>query len=257
MFSRIINALTGPTSGAFRPTNGLAECLELANDEIYTRSHGALSNRAYRFLASQGRITLVSGYLRERFGLSKFQYVGCGDNVIVVRYAELQVIRIRAPAVASEVNTHRHLESQLICPVWREVEYEGVRLNFAPYVPSLANAVSASRISREVAEEYMVALLRAGFEHSPPLWFYDHKSQSYKFEQVGLLSDYTPIIIDLGSVILESDAPEEKFDLLAAHKMQAFMRPTSATPLWDGSWLDTSGSPKIDRLPKPDARIMS
>jgi hypothetical protein len=252
-----MKALTRPTSGAFRPAQGLAECLELANDEIYTRSHGTLSNRAYRFLARNGKIALVSGYLKERFGLREFQYVGCGDNAIVVRYAELQVMRIRAPAIETQVNTQRHLESQLICPVWREVEYEGVRLNFVPYVPSLADAVSASRVSREVAEEYMFAILRAGFEHNPPLWLYDHKNQSYKFEQVGLLSDYTPIIIDLGSVILESDAPKEKFDLLAAHKMQAFMRPASATPLWDGSWLDTSGRPKIDRLPKPDAKIMS
>jgi hypothetical protein len=259
MFGRIIKALfsISPMSDEFRPAHGLAECLELANDECYTRSHGALSNRAYRFLASNGRIALVSGYVRERFGLSNFQYVGCGDNVIVVRYAEFQVLRIRGPAVETEVNTHRHLESPLICPVWREAEYEGARLNFVPYVPSLADAVSASRLSRNVAEEYMYAILRAGFENRPPLWFYDHKNNSYKFEQVGLLSDYTPIIVDLGSVILESDAPGHKFDLLAAHKMQASSRPTPPTPLWDGSWLDISGRPKIDRLPKPDGRVMS
>jgi hypothetical protein len=32
------------------------------------------------------------------------------------------------------------------------------------------------------------------------LWFYDYKNFAYKFEQIGLLSDGTPIIIDQGSV---------------------------------------------------------
>jgi hypothetical protein len=174
-----------------------------------------------------------------------------------VRYAERQVLRVRAPAIKTEVNTQRVLASPLICPIWREIEFEGVRLNFVPYVPSLLNAVSAAAISRELAEAYVFALLRGGFESSPALWFYDYKNHSYKFEQIGLLPDGTPIIIDQGSVILETDAPKERFHQLAEDKTQASMRSDSAIALWDGSWLDIQGRPKIDSLPKPDERIMS
>lgn len=259
MFGRLIKAFfsADSTDDAFRPSQGLAECFELANDEVYTRSHGFLSNRAYQFFSKNDRIRLVSEYVRERFGLSNFQYIGCGDNVIVVRYSEFQVLRVRAPAIETEVNTQRVVESPLICPIWRELEFEGARLNFVPYVPSLANAVSAGVIPREFAETFVLALLRAGFESSPSLWFYDYKNHSYKFEQIGLLSDCTPIIIDQGSVILESDAPKERVGRLAEDKMQASIRSTSPMPFWDGSWSDMQGRPKIARFPKPGERIMS
>jgi hypothetical protein len=189
--------------------------------------------------------------------LSKFQYIGCGDNAIVVRYAEFQVLRVRAPAIETEVNTQRVVESPLICPIWREIEFEGARLNFVPYVPSVANAVSADLISRELAEDYVLALLRAGFESSPPLWFYDYKNHSYKFEQIGLLADRTPIIIDQGSVILESDAPKERAERLAQDKMRVSIGSSLPISPWDGSWFDEQGRPKIEGLPKPGGRIMS
>jgi hypothetical protein len=258
MFERAIKALfsRGSALDVFRPARGLVECFELANDEIYTRSHGFLINRAYRFFAKNGRIDQVSKYVKERFELCNFEYVGCGDNAIVLRYAEFQALRFRAPAIEDEVNTQRVLESPLICPIWREVEFEGARLNFVPYVPSLANAVASDVMSRELAESYVFALLRAGFESSPPLWFYDYKNHSYKFEQIGLLSDCTPIIIDQGSVILEFDAPKERVDRLAEDKMRASTRSASSMLPWDGSWFDPEGRPKIGGLPIPPARIM-
>jgi hypothetical protein len=259
MFSGAIKKLLSSVSrkDVFRPTQGLAECFEWANNETYTRSHGFMSNRAYQFFCEKSRIALVSKFLRERFGLTRFQYIGCGDNAIVVRYAEFQALRFRAPAIESEVNTQRVLESPFICPIWREIELEGARLNFVPHVPSLAIAVRSDFIPREVAEEYVFALLRAGFESKPPLWFYDYKNFAYKFEQIGLLSDGTPIIIDQGSVILESDAPTERFCRLSEDKVQAKMRIASPMPPWDGSWFDIQGRPKIEMLPRPSERIMS
>lgn len=244
-------------SDAFRPSHGLAECFEMANDETYTRSHGFLSNRAYRFLAQNGLIKVVSEYVKARFGLSKFQYIGCGDNVIVVRYAEFQVLRVRAPAIRSQANTQRVIESPLICPIWREIEFQGARLNFVPYVPSLAKAVLNGGISLQIAQEYIFALLRAGFESNPPLWFYDHKNHSYKFEQIGLIPEGTPIIIDQGAVILEAGAPQERFSQLSADKAQVFGRIVPPIPSWDGSWFDANGIPKIESLPKPCEQVMS
>lgn len=249
--------LSDSTQAGFRPAQGLPECFELANNELYTRSHGFIYNRAYQFFSKESRITLISEYMRERFGLTEFQYIGCGDNVIVVRYAEFQALRFRGPAVETEVNTQYVLESPFICPIWREIEFEGARLDFVPHIPSLAIAVSMGVISREVAEEYVFALLRAGFESNPPLWFYDYKNFAYKFEQIGLLSDGTPIIIDQGSVILEADAPKERFDRLTRDKMQISMRLASPMLPWDGSWFDVQGRRKIEALPKPSERIMS
>jgi hypothetical protein len=259
MFVRARRKLFSPhsTSRAFRPSLGLSACFELANDETYTRSYGFIKNRAYQFFSENGRIGLVSEYVKERFGLDKFQYIGCGDNAIVVRYAEDQVLRFRAPPIDAEVNTQRVHQSPFICPIWRELEFEGARLDFVPHVPSVAMALSADIISRELAEEYVLALLRAGFESDPPLWFYDYKKSSYKFEQIGLLPDATPIIIDQGSVILESEAPKERVDRLSEDKNRAYMRAGSPMVSWSGSWIDIGGRPKIEALPKPGERIMS
>jgi hypothetical protein len=259
MFVRALKKyfLSRSSSHAFRPSLRLAECFELANDETYTRSYGFIKNRAYQFFSEESRIELVSEYVKKRFGLAEFQYIGCGDNAVVVRYAECQVLRFRAPPVETEVNTQRVHQRPFICPIWREFEFEGARLDFVPHVPSVANALSADIISRELAEEYVFALLRAGFESSPPLWFYDYKKSYYKCEQIGLLPDATPIIIDQGSVILESEAPRERFDRLVADKSQAYMRTSSPRVSWGGSWIDKMGRPKIEALPKPDQRIMS
>lgn len=264
MFGSAINRLFIPFTPkapkrpfSFRPTQSLPECFELANDEVYTRSHGFLHNRAYQFFSKDGGITRVSDYVNQRFGLTKFQYIGCGDNAVVVRYSEFQVLRFRAPAVEADVNTLYVLEMPFICPVWREFEFARGRLNFVPYVPSLAVSVSIGAVSRPVAEEYVFALLRVGFESEPPMWFYDYKNYDYKFEQIGLLSDGTPIIIDHGSIILETDAPDERLDRLAEDKRLLSLRLPSSTPQWDGSWVDDHGQRKIDALPRPNNRIMS
>jgi hypothetical protein len=240
---------------AFGPWLTVAECFELANAETYTRSHGFMHNRAHRFFSAENRISLVAKLLADRFGLAEFQYVGCGDNAVVVRYAEGQALRFRAPALEEEVNTQRVLKSPFICPIWREIDFHGARLNFVPHIPSLAVALSSGVISTEVAEGYMFVLLREGFENDPPLWFYDYKHFAFKFEQVGLLRDGTPIIIDQGSVILQSDAPKSRHARLAEDK-RTCLRPVSLTVSWDRSWTDDRGQPKIDRLPEPVDRIL-
>jgi hypothetical protein len=241
---------------AFRPSLTVAECFELANAETYTRSHGFIQNRAHRFFSTENRIPLVAELLSNRFGLTEFQYIGCGDNAVVVRYAEYQALRFRAPALEEEVNTQRVLQSPFICPIWREIDFHSARLNFVPYIPSLAVALSREVISPEAAEGYMIVLLRAGFENKPPLWFYDYKHFAFKFEQVGLLRDGTPIIIDQGSVILESHTPKSRLGRLAEDR-RTCLHPLSLTTPWDRSWKDNSGQSKIDKLPKPDDRIIS
>src|SRR5690348_16443804 len=184
MFVRALKKYFLPRSSriACRPSLRLSECFELANDETYTRSYGFTKNRAYRFFSEENRIERVSEYLKEEFGLAEFEYIGCGDNAVVVRYAERQVLRVRAPPVETEVNTQRVHQAPFICPIWRECEFEGARLDFVPHVPSVAMAISADIISRDLAEEYIFVLLRARFEMSPPLWFYDYKKSYYKFE---------------------------------------------------------------------------
>ena len=239
-----------------RPTQSLSECLDIANAEIYTKSHGFASNRAHQFFSRDGRIERVSEYMKKHFGLTRFHYIGCGDNAIVVRFTQSQALRICGPAVPGEVNTYNVPKAPFICPIWREIEFEGARLNFVPYVPSVAVSVSSGLIARAVAEEYIFALLRAGFENRPPLWFYDYKNYDHKFEQIGLLADGTPIIIDQGSVILEADTPKERFDRLAEDKKQVSTRPISSIPFWDGTWFDKQGRQKIEALAKPDSRIM-
>jgi hypothetical protein len=241
---------------AFRPSLTVSECFELANAETYTRSHGYIHNRAYRFFSTDNRISHVADLLSDRFGLAEFQYVGCGDNAVVVRYADCQALRFRAPPLEEEVNTQRVLKSPFICPIWREVDFHRARLNFVPYIPSLAVALSTGVISPEVAEGYMFVLLRAGFENEPPFWFYDYKHYAFKFEQVGLLRDGTPIVIDQGSVILQSDTPKSRLERLAADK-RTCLHPVSFLSPWDGSWSDEEGRLKMDRLPKPDDRIMT
>jgi hypothetical protein len=257
MFARFKKLFSSHSDqSAFRPSLTVAECFELANAETYTRSHGFIHNRAHRFFSTENRISMVADLLADQFGLAEFQYIGCGDNAVVVRYDECQALRFRAPALEEEVNTQRVLKSPFICPIWREIDFHGARLNFVPHVPSLAVALSRGVVSPEVAEEYMFVLLRAGFENEPPLWFYDYKHFAFKFEQVGLLRDGTPIIIDQGSVILQSDTPKSRLARLAEDKRRC-LQPTSLTGLWDRSWRDDGGQLKIDKLPKPHHRIMS
>jgi len=257
MFARLKRLFSFPSDqSAFRPSLTVAECFELANAETYTRSHGFIQNRAHRFFSAENRLPLVADLLFERFGLDKFQYVGCGDNAVVVRYAERQALRFRAPPLEEEVNTQRVLESPFICPIWREIGFQGARLNFVPYIPSVAVALSRGVISQEVAEAYMLVLLRAGFENEPPLWFYDYKHFAFKFEQVGLLDDGTPIIIDQGSVILESDTPPSRLQRLAEDK-KTCLDASSRAELWNLSWTDDAGRRKIHTLSKPDDRIVT
>lgn len=229
----------------------LYECFELANDEIYTRSHGTLVNRAYRHYSQDGRLHRLENYLLQEYGIKEFCYVGSGDNAIVVQYAQDQAIRFRGPVDASAVNTQYVISSPFVCPVWSEVLFEGGRINFVPFIQNLAVRVSTGITSREIAEHFIFAILKAGFDSTPALWFYDYKNFDFKFEQVALLSDCTPVIIDHGAIILESDAPIEKRGRLEEDRRQCQKGFELQASGWDGSWFNRDGSAKISLLRRP------
>ena len=232
----------------------IAECFQLANEQIYDRSHGYLSNRAYDYNSQNNRIHRLEQFLRVEFSLAKFEYVGCGDNAIIVRYSDTQALRFRAPPIDGEINTQSVVKAPFMCPIFKEIEFDGCRLNFVPYIPALSLAIAAGKQTPEIGKAYIYRLLEEGFNSSPPLWFHDYKNSSYKYEQIGLLDDHTPIIIDQGSVIPEALADDRMQDRLLEDKKR---KPRNDNiPNWDGKWRDRTGAMKIESLPKPPAKII-
>jgi len=254
-----MNNLIGRLSGLLRPglPHSLRECFELANDEVYTRSQGFLANRAYKHFRSNNRIEVVSDYLVRNLGLEKFRYVGAGDNAVVVQYSDCQALRIRAPAMQGKFNTHEVQKSPFICPVWKEVNVMEGRLNFVPFVSSMGNEVTSGKISKDHAISIVFHLINACFESDPPLWFYDYCNFDYKFEQIGFLPDRTPIIIDHGSVILESDAELFGLDRLNEDKFKLAQHSFSDVHSWDGKWHDGDGTPRLKLLERPPSAVLA
>ena len=237
--------------------HSLYECFELARSDIYTRSHGFFqSNRALEFFDQDNRLVDLYQFLSLRAGLEKFEYVGCGDNAIVIRYSEKQALRIRAPALEDRINTHHALSAPFICPIWKEVEIFGGRLNFVPFIPDLKNQTLRGFVNNEIAANFLIALIQAAFDHKPPIWFYDHFLAEFKFEQVGLLDDATPIIIDQGSAILEMDAPVDKKEKLESEKERWVDYKLGDLTPWDGRWHNEKGEAKIGSLELPAQRIL-
>lgn len=240
----------------FRPRLSLAACLEQANDEVYVRSHGTIHNRAYKYIAGSSLVELLSEKLAQQFGLTQFDYVGCGDNAIVLRYSHDQALRLRAPADPDQINTHYVLEADFVCPIWKEFSFEGARLNFVPYIESLEARMRRNEFTNSEAEYLLQSLIQTGFQRDPTLWFYDYRNFKNKYEQIGLLGDHTPIILDQGSVIYAADAPEKWQGRLLHDERITTTNLPKGNLSWNGSWLDERGNPKILDLPQPGTRIL-
>ncbi|TRD15226.1 hypothetical protein FEV53_17300 [Palleronia caenipelagi] len=194
--------------------------------------------------------------MKKEAGLSNFQYVGCGDNAIVVRYSESQAIRFRAPEVEGRANTKVVLEAPFISPVWKEVQFLGGRINFVPFHRSLNSEIILGKINRKAGEQCIHALMRAAFQNKPPMWFYDYYNYDFKFEQVALLKDSTPVIIDQGGIILEKDAPNEYSERISSEKKGVLTADLEVDLPWDGKWNDDTGKLKIDQLERPPVDIL-
>jgi hypothetical protein len=141
-------------------------------------------------------------------------------------------------------------------PRLKEVEIFGGRLNFVPYIPNLGNQILRGSIKREVGENFVIALIQAGFAHKPSIWFYNHSLADFKFEQVGILDDSTPIIIDQGAAILEMDTPSDKKEKLEKEKEKWLDRKLQDLAPWDGRWLDEKGVAKLEALERPRQEIL-
>ncbi len=233
----------------------LEQCFEMANDEIYTRSHGFLQNRAYVFFRTNNRLQRLSDLLDSLAGINNFSYVGSGDNAVVVQYNDDQVLRLRAPAIPNQVNTHAVPAAPMICPVWKEVIFEEARLNFVPFIDSLSKRMSQGKVSRPIAEKYVHALMKGCLSNDPKLWFYDYKNFDFKFEQIGILPSGAPIVLDLGSVIYTTDATSAEQEKLS-RDMEFVAALNVGFDDWDGSWMDLSGRPHIEALRRPPPEIM-
>ena len=233
----------------------LEDCFELANSEVYTRSQGFLQNRAHEFFRVKDRIQRLSDFLDSLAGIKRFSYVGCGDNAVVVQYDDSQVLRLRAPAIEDQINTHNVPSAPMICPVWKEVVFEGARLNFVPYIYSLANHLSQRNIPRSKAEKYVYALMKGCLANDPQLWFYDYRNYDFKFEQIGILSCGAPVLLDLGAVIHANDAKAgEKDKLLNDMGIVADLKLEFSD--WDGRWRDSNGRPYIDTLVRAPKAVL-
>ena len=251
---KLLNKIQVLSKGEYNHT--LSDCFEMANSEVYTRSQMMLTNRAYGFFKAENGISLLSEFLRKKADLDRFQYVGCGDNAIVVRYSEHQALRFRAPAIEGRVNTQDVLKAPFISPVWNEVEFLGGRLNFVPFHKSLASEILSGNVKRATGEELIHILMEAAFRNVPPMWFYDYYNYDFKFEQIAILDDWTPLIIDQGGVILETDAPVECSERIASDKDRVLNEGHQVDTPWDGKWVDGAGKPKIDHLEKPPSNIL-
>lgn len=236
------------------PTQSLMACFEAANDEIYTRSHGFLENRAYAFFRANDRLERLERHLKLLAGIDGYAYVGSGDNVVVVRYDKDQLIRFRAPAIAGQANTEDVPVAPMVCPIWKEIYFEQARLNFVPFIPSLARSVAVGKITRTVAESYIYALMSGCLSCDPQIWFYDYKNYDFKFEQVGVLPNGVPIIIDLGSVIYCTDAPEADRAKLADDICLA--NDWNLSHSGEFKWLDETGVAFINRLCRPSKLVL-
>ncbi len=249
MFERLKHILVGDTA----PSSGLSltSCFSKAESEIYCRGQGFLDNRVCHYVREHNLLQRLEAHCRAAYGLNEFEYVGSGDNVVVVRHCEKLAIRFRAPEIQDKINTQCVQTAPFICPIWREDEYEGVRINFVPYVPSLKRALDRRAINQSIAVGFIAQLMKAAFEYHPSLWFHDYKNFDYKFEQIGLLADGTPIIIDQGSVIEEDKARALYAERIAKDKEWCRTAEFQESSSWDGEWTDKHGGWKINSMLRP------
>ena len=169
-----------------------------------------IRNRACIAVENTRLLSTIEAYLRKE-GFHEFMFVGAGDNAVVVRCGDFQAIRLRGPAIDEKPETLVSPQSSHVLSVQKTVDFQGVRLDFVPYVDlTLKKAVQNRMLSPQDAEGVMQYLLWVCFEGQPPVWFWDRRNSfGHKFEQVGFLPNGKPVVIDHGSVIYVSDAPPE------------------------------------------------
>ena len=236
--------------------SSLRACLDAANDAIYTSSNGMHRNRAAEFYRQADRAERLEECLASLGGILGYEYLGSGDNAVVLRYSNQQILRLRAPEIGDRPNTKTVPQAPMICPIWKESLFEGGRLNFVPYVTGLDSLISKKKYTEEQGRSLIYSLMQACFNHSPPIWFYDYKNFRYKFEQIGIFGGGVPIIIDLGAVIYVSDSTDLDRVELERDKLRTVSQPKCKLGAWDGVWHDSAGNPRIDALDKPSPRIL-
>ncbi len=134
-------------------------------------------------------------------------------------------------------------------PVLETVEFKAVRLDFVLCVMSFAEF---EQEFEEQSDPEMVVnfLLWYGLQQTPAVWFWDRMiGDVVKLDQVAVLEDGTPIIMDQGSVIYVSDIPTEarkQYDLDCIIADQ-FYRSHSGF-IEQFSYLNEGGDWKIDEF---------
>ena len=228
-----------------------AQVFDDGQANTYTHSGGG-GNRAWEDIVAKGNIKEVEAALVAD-GFRRATFVGSGDNAIIALVNNGQCLRFRGKQTESPNTWEAPDIDEMIGEFYRR-EVAGCRIIGINYVPSLHTAINAQQITKEDAlillEHLRISIARNGSGYMLVDW---KRGDITKFEQVGLLPDKTPIVLDMGSVMPVAHL-DEIFTTSYAHAYQEEYRALQTQPLpplpakiqWDGTWRTNDGIRKTE-----------
>lgn len=240
---------------SFRPTpiqnKTFAQVLDEGQSNTYTHSGGG-SNRAWEDIVAKGNLDEVTAVLAAD-GFRRGQFVGSGDNAIIALVNDGQCLRFRGKQTESPNTWEAPDIDEMIGEFYRR-EVAGCRIIGVNYVTSLDKAIKTEQITKADAlillEHLRIAIARNGSGYMLVDW---ERGDMIKFEQVGLLPDNTPVVLDMGSVMPVAHL-DEIFKPSYAQKHQQEYRVLQTQPIpplpehiqWDGTWRTKDGIRKTE-----------
>lgn len=143
--------------------------------------------------------------------------VGFGHNVIMLESSKGHLLRVRAPELNDPSTKLPPSIDQMIAyskPPYN-VEINGCRIQGVDKYETLADAVKTGKLTEKEADALVLRLRVAVRQQNPKCYFHDwshykpidrmyiQDEMVSKYGQIGLQSDGTPIILDMGSVVTE------------------------------------------------------
>ena len=232
----------------------LKEVLLQGQSEAYTNTMGG-SNRAYDAVVGGGYVDELQKVL-EKDGVQELAYLGAGDNAILARFAQGRLLRFRGAKIENQPNTGDSVNCEFIIRPYYKIEVSGCRVLGVYEHYSMAGAIREARISKAQALEMVGILRTAAAKGGYYIPDYIRGTQP-KFEQFALLSDCTPIVIDMGAIVgadeyfsalvalgvATGEIERQKHEYASLRSVESMIVPHGIR--WDGKWKTAEGKPKV------------
>ena len=225
--------------------------LNEGKDNTYTMSLGG-NNRAWEHIVARGNIATVTDELGND-GFRRGIFIGSGDNAVIGLFNNGQCLRFRG-AKGDDPSTWDPPDIDQMIGTFYNKEICGARIVGINFVRSMKVAVDTGELSRQDAL-ILLTHLRVGIaKNNDGCMLTDwERSGIIKFEQIGLLPDNTPIVLDMGAVI-----PIKNIDSIFNEKRAAALHLEYTSILhtalpeippslhWDGKWTTAEGIRKTE-----------